>query len=266
MYPVLFEIGNFFISSLWVFVCLGFLVWGIALIKLTQSQGLKMAFLVNSFFKMLIWGAVSGRIIYLLVNLADTLADPKKYIPFRIISFWDRGFNFWGIVLGMMIYLYRTTKASEENTGKWLDMLTISFLVAIPFGHIGALLEGLSYGRETNLPWGITFDSFTVPYTVPIHPTQLYALIYTLIILGIIGYFTLKKRFKRDGDATLFAALAYSALRFTEEFFRGDEAITILGLNLAHWMSLTVFVFAGISLLIRYNKLNFIFKRHEHHS
>lgn len=260
MYPVLFEIGNFFVSSLWVLVSVGFLVWGIALIQLTQSQGLKMAFLVNSFFQMLFWGAVSGRVIYLLLNISDVVADPKKLIPLRIISVWDRGFNFWGIVLGMFIYLYIATKKAEENTGKWLDILALAFLAAIPFGHIGALFEGLSYGKETDLPWGITFDSYTVPYTVPIHPTQIYALIYTLIIFVTLRLVLVKNHLKHDGDTTLVAALAYSTLRFIEEFFRGDEAFNFFGLNLAHWVCLAVFLFAGISLLFRYNRLNFLFK------
>lgn len=260
MYPVLFEIGNFFVSSLWVLVSIGFLIWGIALIRLTQSQGLKMAFLVHSFFQMLFWGAISGRIIHLILNIGDVIAEPQRLILLRIVSIWDRGFNFWGIVLGMSIYLYIASKRAEENTGKWLDVLTLAFLASIPFGHIGAFLEGLSYGRETSLPWGITFDSFTVPYTVPIHPTQIYALIYSLLIFVAIRIIVGKNWLKHDGDATLIAALSYSVLRLIEEFFRGDEAIPLLGLNLAHWICMAVFLFTGVSLLFRYNKLNFLFK------
>lgn len=260
MYPVLFEIGNFFVSSLWVLVSLGFLVWGTALIRLTQSQGLKMALLVNSFFQMIFWGALSGRIIYLLINISDIISDPKAMIPLRILDIRDRGFNFWGIILGMGVYLYIATKKAEENTGKWLDVLTLSFLAAMPFGHIGALLEGLGYGKETSLPWGITFDSYTVPYTVPIHPTQIYALIYTLIIFATMRVLIGKNLFKHDGDATLIAAMAYSTLRYIEEFFRGDEALSFLNINLAQWICVAVFLFTGISLLFRYNRLNFLFK------
>ncbi len=260
MYPVLMEIGNIFVSSLWMLVSAGIFIWGVALIKLTQAESLKMAFLVNSFFKILLAGALAGRVIHLLVNFQDLIADPKNEIPLRIISFWDRGFNFWGIVAGMMIYLYYAAKKNEENIGKWLDILTLSFLAAIPFGHIGALLEGISYGKETDLPWGIIFESFTVPYTVPIHPTQIYALVYSIAILLVLRFIIVPKKLVRDGEVTLVAAASYGAFRFIEEFFRGDEAISLLGFNLAHWVSLAVFLFAGISLLIRYNKLNFILK------
>lgn len=215
---------------------------------------MKMAFLVNAFFKMLIWGAIGGRVVYLLTSIGDVIADPKTMIPLRIVSIWDHGFNFWGIVAGIFAYTYYVTKQEEENTQRWLDILTITFLAAIPFGHIGALLEGTNYGNETNLPWGITFDSYTVPFTVPIHPAQIYALTYTLIILVTIAILSLKKQFKQDGDLTLIAAIAYSSCRFIEEFFRGDEAITFLKLNLAHWVSLGILLFSGISLFIRYNR------------
>ncbi len=261
MYPVLIEIGTIFVSSLWVLVSAGIFIWGVALIKLTQAESLKMAFLVHSFFKMLLAGALTGRLVYLLVSFQDIIADPKNEIPLRIFGFWDRGFNFWGIVAGMIVYLYFAAKKNEENIGKWMDILALSFLAAIPFGHIGALLEGIGYGRETDLPWGIIFESSTVPYTVPIHPTQIYAIVYSVAIFLILKLIVARKNLVRDGEIALIAAASYSACRFIEEFFRGDEAISILGLNLAHWVSLDVFLFAGISLLIRYNKLDFILKR-----
>lgn len=260
MYPVLFEVGNIFVSTMWALVGLGFLVWGIVLVKLSQAQSMKMAFLVNTFFMMLFWGAICGRATHLLVNLSDLIVDPKGMIPLRIISIWDHGFNFWGIVLGMATYLAYAAKEAEENLWRWLDILAVALLAATPFGHLGALFEGAGYGHETNLPWGITFESFTVPYTVPIHPTQLYAFTYSITILIVIGVLFLRGRFEKDGDAALFATLSYSIMRFTEEFFRGDEAITIWRLNLAHWIALALFLFAGISLLIRYNRLTFISK------
>lgn len=261
MYPVLFEIGTIFVSSLWVCVSVGFFVWGVALIKITQLQSLKMAFLVNAFFPILLAGALTGRVIYLLTNLPEIFSTSLSSIPIRLISFWDRGFNVWGMAAGTIIYLIYRAKKEEENMGKWLDTLTLSWLTAIPFGHLGSLLEGINYGRETELPWGIIFESSAVPYTVPIHPTQIYALVYSIVIVGIITYFTLMKKIIKEGEAIYIAAVSYGAMRFSEEFFRGDEAVEFLGLHLAHWVSLLVVLWAGISLLLRYNKLDFILKK-----
>ncbi len=267
MYPVLFELGPIFVSSIWVLVSLGFLTSGIILIQLTQQESLKMAFLVKNFFPTLIWGAITGRAMYILLNIQEIFADPIRYAPIRMIGIWDRGFEFWGVVAGMTIYLYIAAKKAEENTWRWLDILSLSILAGIPFGHIGALLEGLNFGRETDLPWGIIFETATVPYTVPIHPTQIYALVYAIIIGVSLTILLKKKIFRHPGDITLVAIISYGTMRFIEELFRGDESMTILNFNVTYLVVGIIVTIAGISLGIRYNKLDFFTKYyHEHRS
>lgn len=258
MYPVLFELGAIWISSIWVLVSLGFLISGIILVQLTEYKNMKMAFLVKNFFPMLISGVITGRVTYILLNTQEIFADPMQYAPIRMIGIWDRGFEFWGVVAGVMAYLYIAAKRDEENIWRWLDILGLSILAGIPFGHLGALLEGVNFGRETLLPWGIVFETATVPYTVPIHPTQIYALVYSSIIALSLGYIYLKKPLKYDGDLFLTGIVSYGIMRGLEEFFRGDEAVTILGLNITYLIVLGLVLTAGISLAIRYNRLNFI--------
>ncbi len=267
MYPVLFELGSIFVSSIWVLVSLGFLTSGIILIQLTEMKSMKMAFLVNNFFPMLIWGVISGRALYIFMNMQEIFADPIQYIPIRMLGVWDRGFEFWGVAAGVMVYAYFAAKKAGENTWRWLDILSISILAGIPFGHLGALLEGLNFGIETDLPWGIIFETSSVPYTVPIHPTQIYALVYSIIICLVLGFIFLKKPLKHDGDIALTATVSYGVIRFIEEFFRGDESITMLNLNITYPLILILVAIAGISLAIRYNRLNFLTKYyHERHS
>lgn len=267
MYPVLFELGSIFVASIWVLVSLGFLLSGITLVQLTQHMNMKMAFLVKNFFPMLIWGIITGRITYIALNTQEIFADPLSYAPIRMIGIWDRGFEFWGVVAGIMTYIYIAAKKNEENIWRWLDILGISILAGIPFGHLGALLEGVNFGRETLLPWGIVFETATVPYTVPIHPTQVYALVYSSIIFLSLGYTILKKPMKHDGDLLLTATVSYGIMRGLEEFFRGDESANLLGLNITYPIILALVLTAGISLAIRYNRLDFITHYyHEHRS
>lgn len=267
MYPVLFELGSIFVSSIWILVSLGFLASGITLIQLTGIKSMKMVFLVKNFFPMLIWGVIAGRLLYIILNIQEIFADPIQYAPMRMIGIWDRGFEFWGVTIGVLLYLYFTAKKAEENIWRWIDILVVSILAGIPFGHIGALLDGVNFGRETDLPWGITFESSSVPYTVPIHPTQIYALVYSIIIFLILGYIFIKKPLKHDGDIALIAAISYGTMRFVEEFFRGDESITIFDMNIAYPIILIIVAIAGISLAIRYNRLTFITNYyHERHS
>lgn len=261
MYPILFEIGTISVSSIWILVCLGFLTSGIVLIQLTQFKSMKMVFLVRNFFPLLLWGLIGGRIAYIITAYSDIFANPVRYAPIRMIRVWDLGFEFWGVIAGMFLYLHHACKKNEENMQRWLDILTVAILVGLPFGHLGAYFEGLNFGRETNLPWGVTFDSFKVLYTVPIHPAQIYALVYSLIIAAIIVYLFMKKPLTHDGDITLTAAGSYAAMRFLEEFFRGDESLMLFGIPLAYYISGITIVGTGILLLHRYNMLNFIHKK-----
>jgi phosphatidylglycerol:prolipoprotein diacylglycerol transferase len=195
-----------------------------------------------------------------MATYQDIFAYPIKYAPIRMIGIWDRGLEFWGVVVGIFGYLFYACKKDEENAWRWSDILSLAILTGIPFGHFGAYLEGLNFGRETNLPWGVTFESYTVPYTLPIHPAQMYALIYSLIITVTALYIFTRKPLRHDGDLTLGIAASYGILRFIEEFFRGDESLTLSGISLAYFLSLLSVVIAGILLLKRYNKLDFIHK------
>lgn len=261
MYPVLFEFGSIFVSSLWILVSVGFFASGIILIQLTQMKSMKMAFLVKNFFAMLIWGILAGRILYIIMNMQDIFAAPIWNAPIRMTGLWsDRGFEFWGVVIGVLGYLYLSAKKAGENTWRWLDILTVSILAGIPFGHFGALLDGINFGNETDLPWGITFESSSVPYTVPIHPTQIYALVYSIIIFIILGFIFTKKPLEHDGDLALTATISYGTMRFIEEFFRGDEAITLFNINITYPIIVIIVAIAGISLAIRYNRLTFLTK------
>lgn len=260
MYPTLFEFGSIFVSTQWTLIAIGLLVSGIVLVQLMERTSMKIAFMVTHFITMLIVGIIAGRIMYLILSIPDLRQLPIIDLPLRIIAVWDRGIDIWGFLIGTCAYITHVARRDEESTGKWLDLITIASLAGLVLGHIGTLLEGDAYGRPTKLPWGITFDSMNVPYTVPVHPTQLYAATYTLIIFGILLWALLKHKTKQPGDITYIAIIAYSGMRFIEEFFRGDEAYLFMGLHLAHWIALIAFLTSGILFLLRYNKLAFITK------
>lgn len=260
MYPTLFEFGSLFVSTQWTLVAIGLLVSGIILVQLMERTSMKIAFMVTHFITMLIIGVVAGRIMYLILNIPDLRQLSFIDLPLRIIAVWDRGIDIWGFIIGIFGYIAYAARRDEESVGKWFDIMTIAALAGLFFGHFGTLFEGDAYGRPTKLPWGITFDSMNVPYTVPVHPTQIYAAAYTLITCGVLLWALLKHKTKQPGDITYIAIIAYSGMRFVEEFFRGDEAYLFMGLHLAHWIALIAFLTSGILLLLRYNKLAFITK------
>jgi phosphatidylglycerol---prolipoprotein diacylglyceryl transferase len=64
------------------------------------------------------------------------------------------------------------------------DLYAIPLALGIAIGRIGCFLTGLSdntYGTPTNLPWAVNFGD-----GVPRHPTQLYEIVFLLILIPIL--------------------------------------------------------------------------------
>jgi phosphatidylglycerol:prolipoprotein diacylglycerol transferase len=74
-----------------------------------------------------------------------------------------------------------------------------------------------------DLPWAVTFThpESLAPKGVPLHPTQLYSSLNSLIIFAVlIGVRRIKKF---EGQIFCIYVLLYGATRFVLEYFRGDE-------------------------------------------
>ena len=118
-----------------------------------------------------------------------------------------------------------------------LDALTPLFaILAIGF-TLAHLAAGTAFGSPTTLPWGIDLWNATR------HPTQIYELITSLIIFGLIWF---RKSDSSPGILFLnFTALTAGARLFLEAF-RGDSMLVFGGLRLAQvvaWVVLAVALF-----------------------
>ncbi len=88
----------------------------------------------------------------------------------------------------------------------------------------------------------------TREWSLPVHPTQLYAVGYNLIIFGILSLLLLRRR--RAGEIAWLYAILYGTGRFVNEFFRINEPLPALGgLTIFHVMSAGT-VILGLVLLL----------------
>lgn len=181
----------------------------------------------------------------------------------RIFFIWDKGLNSWGAILGFGIGFYIICKKKEQNFFKWMDIMVPSIIIILGISSLGAFFDGIHYGKETSLPWGVNFESPSIKYTVPIHPTQIYAFIYSLIIasaLILVDQNTKIKNKFSDGIIALMGVSAFSLFKFLEEFLRGDDAWLIFGVRISQIFALIVLILTGIIFYLRYNKGNFNLK------
>jgi len=249
MYPFLLEIGQITIYSLWVFTTIGFFAALLITTKLTTKNRLSLKFIADNSLTIFLSGLILARLTYVIYNFKIFFQEISLNSFIHIFYIWDKGLSPWGGILGIYISLIILSKKQKQETLKWLDIITTSILGAMIFANIGTFLDGSNYGKATTMPWGVIIKNSI--YTVPIHPTQIYATIYTLIITIILYNLTSKRKSKYPGQITLIGIFLYSTSKFIEEFFRGDESNIILGLRETQ---IYVLITLTISLTILLNK------------
>ncbi|MCK9186645.1 prolipoprotein diacylglyceryl transferase [Candidatus Gracilibacteria bacterium] len=256
MNPILFETKYFAINSLWFFITIGIIAGTYALIILAERNSLKLQFLSENTLKLILWTVIGARVFAIIENYQSYFYEFSLQTFLNLFYIWDKGLSFSGAVLAFFIYFYIICKKNNQDFFKWLDVLVPASLIAIAFGNIGAFFEGSNYGHETSLPWGVNFESPSIKYTVPIHPTQIYSFIYTAIIAaGLILINRIEKfsNLEKTGFIGILGITAYNFLRFLEEFLRGDDAIMILGIRFPQIIAGLIAISAGIFLYLRYN-------------
>lgn len=253
MYPFLLEIGPITIYSLWVFTAIGFFIALIIINKLTQKNRLPLKFIADNSLTIFLSGIIIARLTYIANNYQFFFQNISLNSFLNIFYIWDKGLSPWGGIIGILLSITILSIKQKQETLKWLDITSISILGAMVFANLGAFLDGRNYGNATTLPWGVIMENSR--YTVPIHPTQLYATIYTLIITIILFKLSSKRKYKYPGQLTLLAILLYSISRFIEEFFRGDESNIILGLREAQIYALIGIAITSLILINKKYKL-----------
>ncbi len=213
----------------------------------------KLAFLSENSLLIFFCGLIMARFFFIIYNLNyfwETVINEGNYL--EILFIWDKGLSVWGGLLGIWLSLYVLARRHKEDFLAWSDILVIGVLFGMTLANIGAFLDGRNYGIPTELPWGILFE--TSQYAVPIHPVQIYAAIYTLIIGLVLTNLYLHRLFKTSGVITFSGITAYCFFRFLEEFLRGDESIYIFDLIREGQIVSFLGLFFGGYMLYRYSR------------
>jgi prolipoprotein diacylglyceryltransferase len=129
-----------------------------------------------------------------------------------------------------------------------------AFLVGLSVAAIGTFLDGRWYGNETSLPWGVNFESPSIKYTVPIHPTQIYIMLYSAVIATIAIVIKDHKFFEPAGKLATLSIAAFSFLNFLQEFLRGDDVTMVFGVRFSQIISLLALILSLTFYFVYYNK------------
>jgi len=239
MYPVLFRIGSFEITSFGVLVAVGALV-GIWIFQ----RELKRASLPDSGVDAAIAGVLGG---LLGAKLLWTIEHAGGSEPLTDLLFSRGGMSWFGGLIGGvgagMWWLHR--RGIPVMAG--LAAASPALAVGHAIGRIGCFLVGDDYGRPTDLPWGMAFPKGLPPTDIPVHPTQLYEMALLLPIAWLLI------RWRRNGVADRVVFGRYMVLagvvRFGIEFVRVNEPVAG-PFTLAQLISAGVAI-TGVALLVK---------------
>jgi len=202
--------------------------------KRAERHGISKDALNNIVFYSLFGYILGGRILYVLSNYSAFAQSPLSIFSIDLDSFDPAAALLTALIVGLVY-------GSRHQLPLWstLDALT-PFIAALAIGFpLSHLAAGTAFGSPTESPWGIDL------WNAKRHPTQIYELIASLIIFGLVWF---RKQDSRAGSSfLLFAALAAGARLFLEAF-RGDSTLILSGVRIAQvvaWMVLAMALLAS---------------------
>jgi phosphatidylglycerol:prolipoprotein diacylglycerol transferase len=161
-----------------------------------------------------------------------------------------------GATLGVWIYLQLTRRHEKDHHfGYYCDLVAPGIILAQAVGRIGCTLNGCCHGALAAdwLPWSIVYTnpgSECVLPGVPVHPTQVYEIIFALITFAIL--LRLRRWLKPDGSLFLVYLIMYSAWRLVIGFWRVDMHFVFGNFGLAQAQIISLVVLGVcIGLLVR---------------
>ena len=206
-----------FLNIRWygIFIALA-IIWIILWLVWQVRGGAHLSY--ETIFTAALVGIPSGIVLARLLHVID-LWDYYIQNPREIIG--GSGLTAYGAVLGAALGIWIYSKFSKLQFGYFADLVAPAVIVAqAVIGRVGCTVNGCCYGVKTSLPWGIVYthpDSLG-PLGVAVHPTQVYELIFGLIVFGIL--LKLRGRFKPDGSLFLIYLGLYSVWRIGIDFLR----------------------------------------------
>jgi len=199
-------------------------------------------------------GIPSAVIISKLLHVIDRW-DYYIVNPGQIFGF--EGLTIYGAVLGAALGIWIYSKFSNFQFGYFADLVAPGVILAQAVGRVGCTINGCCYGTETSLPWGVVYThpdsygyaaSLALPEGMGLHPTQLYEIIFCLIVFGVL--LRLRGHFKPDGSLFLIYLGLYSLWRVGIDFLR-DGTPFLFGLHQAQVIGIIMLAIAIPLLALR---------------
>jgi phosphatidylglycerol:prolipoprotein diacylglycerol transferase len=257
MYPELFRIGNFPITSYGLWLALGMLFALFAASRLAARDGLPRERIYDLGLWTLVGGLLGSKILMFFV---------EDNVQVLSLDFLRSGGVYYGGLIGGFLAVVALVNYYKLPFWKVVDAFAPAVALGQAFGRQGCFAAGCCWGKPTTLFWGVHFTEAGHDYTgVPmygpegldlfLHPTQLIESFTMLVVFGLLVLLHRKKKF--DGQVLIAYGIIYSIFRFLIEFIRDDPRgdlfglTTLTGLSTSQLVSLMVAAVSVVFMVMR---------------
>ncbi|MBA3351034.1 MAG: prolipoprotein diacylglyceryl transferase [Blastocatellia bacterium] len=257
MYPELFRIGDFPITSYGLWLAVGMLLALFVASRLAARDGLPRERIYDLGLWTLIGGLLGSKILMFLV---------EDGVQIFTLDFLRSGGVYYGGLIGGFLAAVIIVRLYKLPFWKVADALAAGLALGQAFGRQGCFAAGCCWGKPTDLFWGIHFTEAGHEYTgVPmygpeggdlyLHPTQLIESFTMLAVFGLLVWLHRRKKF--DGQVLIAYGIIYSIFRFSIEFIRDDPRgdlfglTTMTGLSTSQLVSLVVAAASIVFMVMR---------------
>jgi phosphatidylglycerol:prolipoprotein diacylglycerol transferase len=214
VYPIIFRIAGFEVTSFGVLVALGASI-GLWIFRSELRRSNLPAEGMDAALIGVLGGLAGAKVVWAL--------EFRDEAPFLSLLFSRGGLSwFGGFVGGVAAGLWALHRRRIPITPA-LSAASPALAIGHAIGRLGCFMVGDDYGRPTDLPWGVAFPEGLPPTSVPVHPTQLYEAAGLMVIAWALIHW---RRFGRP-DVIVFARylVLSGTLRFLIEFIRVNEHV-----------------------------------------
>jgi phosphatidylglycerol:prolipoprotein diacylglycerol transferase len=182
MYPELFRIGDFVISTFGLMMATAFLVGSWLTARRMREVGLDPD-LATTLLVYVMLGGIAGSKLYFAIDVSI-----REGRPFTDLLFARDGITWYGgLILGTVIGAIGT-RIHGVSVVTMMNCVAPAVAVGQAIGRVGCFLVGDDYGRATDLPWAVGFPQGAPPTPpgVRVHPTQIYEILWLLPVAFVL--------------------------------------------------------------------------------
>ena len=218
-------------------------------IRLSIVRGRTMGFDADTILalgmEVFLWGIVGARIFYVVEYRGQFFPPGRPLVESLIdaINIPAGGLVVFGSLPTAAFAAWRFARRRGLPLLRLADCIAPGLLLGLAIGRIGCFLNGCCYGGPCDLPWAVRFPPDSPPWldqamhgllpaatdaagqrpwSLPVHPAQLYAAIDAAILAALAVCFTPLAR--RDGEVFALVLTLHPVSRLLLEAIRVDEA------------------------------------------